>query len=210
MKAIYRYYIANDLQQVLLNRNTQQAIKILPFLAELSPEWQGVTEKTFNRKDLLQHKAFYRILDKYGKTAPSRAVLDAEKEVWQLQQQGTQEKQDTESELESQIASEGEKIEQESIQEKAADVTPQTKMYQPPQGMYHTETPRKSSKLLIKRFHKDVLQDDWDEEESCRKGMQLYRDSQLKHQAWQEAESTWLKHMDKYYIHMEAKLPAQE
>ena len=85
VKAIFRYCIDNGGQQASLRRSTQQALKILPFLVELSPEWQGATEKTFHRKASPQHKAFFRTLDKYGKTAPAQELLDAESKAWQLQ-----------------------------------------------------------------------------------------------------------------------------
>ena len=139
-KAIFRWIIDNGMQKAPLHRSTKQAIMILPYLAQLSPEWKDVDDKTFSRKDCHQHMAFWRVIDKYGKKMPPQELLDAEWKEWQ-QQQATQEKLETESELESQIVSEKGKGEQASCQEKAANTTPQTKMYHPPKGMYATDTP---------------------------------------------------------------------
>ena len=95
----------------------------MPYLAELSPEWHGVDEKSISRKDLPQHKAFFRAIDKYGKTMPTQELLDAEFKAWK-QQQATPVEQVDESELGSWLSSEDGKEEQASCQEKAYDTTP--------------------------------------------------------------------------------------
>ena len=107
-----------------------QAGKILPYLSELSPEWQAVNAKTFRKEDCPQHKALCRVIDKYGKKAPAKEHLDTEFKLWK-QQKATAE-QEEQSETSSWIPSEEGKDEQVSCQEKVDDTTPQTKMYIPP------------------------------------------------------------------------------
>ena len=102
----------------------------MPYLADLSPEWRDIDTKTLNRK-ILQHTAFFRIIDKYAKKVPAQDLLDAELKEWK-QQKGASAYQAEKSEDLSWLSSDDGKEEQESIQEKAAEETPKTKYYKPP------------------------------------------------------------------------------
>ncbi len=70
-KALLRWVLENGGQRAKLKRSIIQAGKILKYLAELSPEWQGLDPKTLSRKANPQHQALFRTIDKYAKKVPS-------------------------------------------------------------------------------------------------------------------------------------------
>ena len=182
-KALFRWIFDNGGLKAKIKRNNAQAKNILPYLAELSPEWQCIDAKTFRKEDNPQYKALFKVIDKYGKKMPSQELLDAESKAWK-EQQATAAEQAEQSDLSSCIPTEEDKGEQESIQEKAAESTPQTKMYIPPQGKYATDTPRKAPKPGDKRFHQEVFQGGSDDEEFGRKVKEQWRDRQSKFKVW--------------------------
>ena len=111
-KALFRWCIENGWQQAAIRRTNVQAAKILPYLSELSPEWQAVDAKTFKKEANPQHKALCRVIDKYGKKAPAKELLDNEFKLWK-EQKAKAEKQAGQSETFTWIPSEEGKDEQE-------------------------------------------------------------------------------------------------
>ena len=208
-RALFRWILDNGGQKAKIKRNNAQAMKILKYLAELSPEWQDIDAKTFRKEDNPQYKALFKVIDKYGKKMPSQEFLDYEFKFWKSQK-STAVEQAEQSEISSCIPTEEDKGEHESIQEKPAESTPQTKMYLPPRGIHHTDTPRKAPKPGDKRFHQEVFQGGWDDDEYDRKSIQLWRDKESKYKAWQEAMTNFKLHMDKSDNPKDAKDKAQE
>jgi len=215
-RALFRWILDNGGQKAKIKRNNAQAGNILPYLADLSPEWQCIDAKTFRKEDNPQYKALFKVIDKYGKKMPTQEQLDAELKDWK-EQKATAAEQAVQSDVSSCIPTEEDKGEHESIQEKPAESTPQTKMYLPPRGIHHTDTPRKAPKPGDKRFHEEVMQSGWDEDEYDRKSIKLWRIAQDDKKAYLEAEKAWQKSMINFKLHMdqvdntkEAKDKAQE
>ncbi len=122
-KALFRWILDNGGLKAKIKRNNAQAKNILPYLAELSPEWQCIDAKTFRKEDNPQYKALFKVIDKYGKKMPSQELLDGESKAWK-EQQATAAEQAEQSDLSSCIPTEEDKGEMESIQEKPAESTP--------------------------------------------------------------------------------------
>jgi len=67
-----------------LHASSRQCCDTLPFLKDLSPEWQSVTHRTFARDEHVQHQSLYDSIVSLIKTPPTKNEIEAERKELQI------------------------------------------------------------------------------------------------------------------------------